>query len=195
MSIRAGHRYERRLDANVRLRCPQWMASRPKPESNRRTPLCRRLPHHSGIRPCVPPEGLEPSTPGLGNRCSHPLSYEGVARGCYNSRARRAMNASMASRWFGCRPRRVAGLISRPRPLAVSASTPARTSESPHRRSRSTGGLRDRPPPTSWTERVRAGGLEPPQHKAPALQAGPTLQRRRARMGTRGGCRTPVFAV
>ena len=45
--------------------CPQWMASRPRPGSNRRVPLCRRFPDLSGTGSRCPAsvgaEGFEPS--------------------------------------------------------------------------------------------------------------------------------------
>ena len=38
------------------------MASRPRPDSNRRVPLCRRFPDLSGTGSCVPLTGVEPAT-------------------------------------------------------------------------------------------------------------------------------------
>jgi hypothetical protein len=41
----------------------------------------------------VPPAGIEPATPGLGNRCSSPLSYEGTSAEGYEGVQPRAGGA------------------------------------------------------------------------------------------------------
>lgn len=77
VSIRAHRPYEGRPSSQRPhpRRSPQWMASRPRPESNGETPkgepLCRRpAPPGASARPCVPPRGFEPPAPRFGDGCA-----------------------------------------------------------------------------------------------------------------------------
>jgi hypothetical protein len=56
------------------------MASRPKPGSNRRGPLCRRLPGHSGIRPLRTPGPIRTAVLRFRKPPLFPLSYGGMVR-------------------------------------------------------------------------------------------------------------------